>query len=48
MHIVLHLYDIPRFDSNVAFKLLTKYTMAKVKKPNSLKFEAYGMNLLLS
>ena len=31
MHIVLHLYDVPRFDSTVAFKLLTKYIMTKVK-----------------
>jgi len=25
MHIVLCLYDVPRFDSTVAFNVLTKY-----------------------
>ena len=31
MHIVLYLYDVPRFDSPVAFNVLTKYIVAKVK-----------------
>ena len=31
MHIVLYLYDVPRVDSIVAFNVLTKYIMAKVK-----------------
>ena len=31
MHIVLYLYDVLRLDSTVAFNLLTKYIMAKVK-----------------
>jgi len=31
MHIVLYLYDVPWFDSTVAFNVLTKYIMAKVK-----------------
>ena len=31
MHIVLYLYDVPRLDSTVAFKLLSKYIMAKVR-----------------
>jgi len=30
MHIVLCLYDVPRFDSTVAFNVLTKYIMDKV------------------
>jgi len=37
MHIVLYLYDVPRFDSTVAFNVLAKYIMAKIKLPNSLK-----------
>jgi len=48
MHILLYLYGVPRFDSSVAFKLLTKYIMAKVKYPIFFMFEVYGMNLLLS
>jgi len=31
MHTVLYLYDLPRFDSTAAFKLLNNYIMAKVK-----------------
>jgi len=31
MHIVLYLYDVSRFDSTVAFNVLTKYIMVKVK-----------------
>jgi len=31
IHIVLYLCDVPRFDSTVAFNVLTKYIMAKVK-----------------
>ena len=31
MHIVIYRCDVPRFDSTVAFKLLTKYIMDKVK-----------------
>jgi len=37
MHIVLYLYDVPRFDHTVRFNVLTKYIMAKVKQTNSLK-----------
>jgi len=29
MHIVLYLCDVPRLDSTVAFKLLTKYIMLR-------------------
>jgi len=31
MHRVRYLCDVPRFDSIVAFNVLTKYIMAKVK-----------------
>jgi len=31
MHVVLYLYDVPRFDSTVAFNVLAKYILANVK-----------------
>jgi len=31
MHIVFYLYNVPRFDSTVAFNVLTNYIVAKVK-----------------
>jgi len=37
MLVVLYLHDVPKFASTVVFELLTKYIMAKVNKPNSLK-----------
>ena len=36
MHIVLYLYDVPRFGSTVALNVLTKYIMAKVTENNQI------------
>jgi len=36
MHIVLYLFDVPRFDSTVALNVLIKYIMAKVTVNNQI------------